>query len=154
MTPWDIKRIHTLALLQQANITLWDGWRVCDPLGDSPALSAVREFAKTFHIERLDYRSGLWGKPKPNLSMAMPSPTLPVSEMQEFIEMMIENTCKDGEVCVYFSTGGSQILTWCRSEKGPGMPDIFTFPFALPRWFVFGRGRGTNTKTLDLRGIV
>ena len=69
---WEQKRIHTLALLQQGGLTLWDGWRVCDPVGDSPIIPAIRDFAKTYKINDLDFRAGLWGKPKPNLTLAIP----------------------------------------------------------------------------------
>jgi hypothetical protein len=119
MTPWDRKRIHTLALLERGSITLWDGWIVCDPVGDSPALPAVREFAKKYRVNFLDYRSGLWGKPKPNLTIIMPSANVSMRDL-------ITNTRKDGEICVYTLPERMPSTFISNLEIGP--PDVFTLP--------------------------
>jgi hypothetical protein len=160
MTSWELKRIHTLALLQQANITLWDGWRVSDPVGDSPVLPAIREYAKTYKIKEIMYNSGMFGKPKPNLTLAMPEANgTPLcvphrSGMRGFVQALVENTCKDGEICVYATLKAmNPVREWWRSKEGPGDPDVFAFPEGIYRWWVFGRGRGSKAKTLDLRGI-
>lgn len=154
LTPWEIKRIHTLALLQQSNITLWDGWRVCDPIGDGPILQAVREFAKTYKVKDLDIRSGLFGKPKPQLTLAMPDPKNPPlwmprrSSMKDILQKMLENTCTDGDVCIYALPTAFRGV-WKKELS----PDVFAIPDSPFRWWVFGRNRSSTLKMLDMRGI-
>jgi hypothetical protein len=81
-------------------LTLWDGWRICEPLGNASTIKSISNYAKKNKIN-FDLRDGYFGKPKPTVTITTAFADqlqTDAAEVTDAANLCIEHTAKDGEV--------------------------------------------------------
>ena len=119
------------ALLARAKLRLHCGSRVCDPIGTTPAIPAVRDFVAETGLGPLDLSCGLWPR-KPELTILVPGAA---EECSALIFEALGRADAQGEVCALLDLRSADRM------KFPSSPDIFLPKGASRAWIIFGPER-------------
>jgi hypothetical protein len=138
----------TRAMLAQANIRMYDGWRVCDPTSSGPILAAVRDHAKFYRVGDIDM-CNFWSRDKPLLTILSTDfgivRAYRSNELDTILDA-IKRTNVHGEVCTLVPAP----WVWPNVAHLPQQPDIFYARKLASAWLVFGPGRGDRRGVLEV----